>query len=158
MYHVGQLVCHHLGHSLLVGLGGVDGGVEEVGLAVGDEAPVLHGPGGEVGNGDHVWDDHDAGGRDRERDRETERSLNEQRPKATSGTSTTTTVPVVVPRTKQLKTGLSMSVLWDPGQSQADRMGLLWYLTTSNCFLGGNRGGAGELELDITPSPNFDDA
>ena len=28
--------------------------VEQGGLPVGDEAPVLHGPGAEVGDGDHV--------------------------------------------------------------------------------------------------------
>ena len=51
---MGQLVLHDLGDSLLGrGTAGLLV-VEEVHHSVGDEAPILHGAGAEVGDGDHV--------------------------------------------------------------------------------------------------------
>ena len=44
----------HYHYPLLAGLGGVGGVHEDAGLPVGDQAPVLHGAGAEVWDGDHV--------------------------------------------------------------------------------------------------------
>ena len=51
-----QLMADHRRDVLLTAGGGFPRPVEEGGLPVGDQAPVLHGAGGEVGEGDHVLD------------------------------------------------------------------------------------------------------
>jgi hypothetical protein len=52
--HVRELVRHHVGHDLLLGLRGRHGVDEEAALPERDAAQVLHGPGREVGQCDQV--------------------------------------------------------------------------------------------------------
>ena len=52
--HVGELVGDDVGDALQLGLGGRVGVDEQQHLAEGDAAEVLHGPEGEVGDGDEV--------------------------------------------------------------------------------------------------------
>lgn len=53
---VNELVGDDASHPLLVERGRLLGIVQQVGLSVGDEAPVLHGTGAKVRDGDLVWD------------------------------------------------------------------------------------------------------
>ena len=60
-YLMGQFMGDDLSYSLLVGLGWLALWVQQVDFPVGDQAPVLHGTGDKVRNGDHVWMDYERG-------------------------------------------------------------------------------------------------